>query len=65
MLNNYRPTIAEPFSEILLAAPVYYRTSDLRNIVEFRASDQLSEIPRSSLSPCPQAAPVSGFVAET
>ena len=68
MRNNYRPTIAQPCSEILLiilAVPVYYRMSDFRNIAEIHANAQLSEILRSSLSPCPHSAPVSGLVAET
>ena len=38
------------------------RMSDFRDIVEFRASAWLSEISRSSLSPCPLTAPVYGLV---
>ena len=38
---------------------------EFRDIVEFRASAWLSKIPRSSLSPCRQSAPVSSLVAET
>ena len=38
--------------------------SDFRDIAEFRASVHLSEISRSSQSPNPPSAPVSGLVAE-
>ena len=38
---------------------------DFRDIPEFRASAQISEIPRSRQSPNPQSAPVPGLVAET
>ena len=38
---------------------------EFRDIVELHASAWLGKIPRSSLSPCPQSAPVSNLVAET
>ena len=38
---------------------------EFRDIVDFHASARLSKIPRSSLSPCWQSAPVCSHVAET
>ena len=38
---------------------------EFRDIAESRASARLCKILRSSLSPCPQSAPVSSLVAET
>ena len=38
--------------------------SDFREISEFRASAQLGETPRSSLSHSPQSAPVCGLMVE-